>query len=717
MRNAYYILVFLTYVLLNGCTETERLDGEGILRMKVNVDSSIKVVTSRTVTDDEQAELEKNCEVRLYNGKGLIRYYKGLSEVPEELQLKSGAYNVKVTAGDSVSASFDKTYYKGMAPFEITNGTVTEQNVKCSIANVLSTVSFSDNVNELFKNYTMTVYTKFGSLDFTQENVGAIGYYMLSEGDSSLKWKFTGVLQNEKVFEKEGEVLAESATHYTFKLNFVDDIEDGGASLQVTVDETPLETIEDEVEVKQRPSFRGVGFDFGTPYIYALNAASELSFKIAVTSALTEATLACDKLTEWGFSGNTLQLANLGEDEISALAANGLQIVSAFDETTKAGVLRLTLTSSLVGKMTTAEASYAFTLSAIDAEGLSNTGILSIVVSNASVLTKDVVVGDVWSSRAELRGEIIHETTEPLSFNYRKKGESNWTNVEAVKGEDGVTFTAKLTGLEDGTEYQYQALAGNIPSAVVCSFTTEEAAQLPNSSFENWSTDGKVLLIYDRNNEAMFWDSGNHGSAKVGVNVTTNSTDFYVKGTQSIKLSSTSVGLPPLYEKFAAGNLFAGEYVYTDGTDGVLGFGRDFFSRPKALHGYVRYISGKVDNGDKIAIGSQDQGIIYVALSDKEKETEPKTGKSYPYIIRTKSEELFDPSDKNIITYGEKVFMASTGGNGLIEFTIELEYSSENRLRKPTSIVVVASSSRYGDFFAGSTGSTMWLDDLELIYE
>lgn len=386
MRNAYYILVFLTYVLLNGCTETERLDGEGILRMKVNVDSSIKVVTSRTVTDDEQAELEKNCEVRLYNGKGLIRYYKGLSEVPEELHLKSGAYNVKVTAGDSVPASFDKTYYKGMVPFEITNGTVTEQNVKCSIVNVLSTVSFSDNVNELFKNYTMTVYTKFGSLDFTQENVGAIGYYMLSEGDSSLKWKFTGVLQNEKEFEKEGEVLAESATHYTFKLNFVDDIEDGGASLQVTVDETPLETIEDEVEVKQRPSFRGVGFDFGTPYIYALNAASELSFKIAVTSALTEATLTCDKLTEWGFLSNTLQLANLGEDEISALAANGLQIVSAFDETTKAGVLTLTLTSSLVGKMTTKETSYAFALSAIDAEGLSNTGILSIVVSNASVL-------------------------------------------------------------------------------------------------------------------------------------------------------------------------------------------------------------------------------------------------------------------------------------------------------------------------------------------
>ena len=705
MRNAYYILVFLTYVLLNGCTETERLDGEGILRMKVNVDSSIKVVTSRTVTDDEQAELEKNCEVRLYNGKGLIRYYKGLSEVPEELQLKSGSYNVKVTAGDSVPASFDKTYYKGMVPFEITNGTVTEQNVKCSIANVLSTVSFSDNVNELFKNYTMTVYTKFGSLDFTQENIGAIGYYMLSEGDSSLKWKFTGVLQNEKEFEKEGEVLAESATHYTFKLNFVDDIEDGGASLQVTVDETPLETIEDEVEVKQRPSFRGVGFDFGTPYIYALNAASELSFKIAVTSALTEATLACDKLTEWGFSGNTLQLANLGEDEISALAANGLQIVSAFDETTKAGVLTLTLTSSLVGKMTTAETSYAFALSAIDAEGLSNTGILSIVVSNASVLTKDVVVGDVWSSRAELRGEIIHETTESLSFNYRKKGETSWTNIEAVKGEDGVTFTAKLTGLEDGTEYQYQALAGNTPSAVVCSFTTEEAAQLPNSGFENWSG-SSPLWVYGEG-EAMFWDSGNKGSSRMNKNVTTYIDRVGLNGgKRAAQLKSQFVGVGSL-GKFAAGNLFTGKFIDVENmTQGILDFGREFTSRPSELSIWYRATLGTIDHSETVDApkGIQDTAIVYVALTDWDK----------PIEVHTQNKAtLFSKKDPKIIAYGELIIDGNV--NAWTEHKIKLEYRRKDV--KPKYILVVASASKYGDYYTGSTGSTMWLDDLELIYE
>ena len=51
----------------------------------------------------------------------------------------------------------------------------------------------------------------------------------------------------------------------------------------------------------------------------------------------------------------------------------------------------------------------------------------------------------------------------------------------------------------------------------------------------------------------------------------------------------------------------------------------------------------------------------------------------------------------------------------MIGFTIPLEYHATDRI--PERIILVASASRYGDYFEGSTGSTMWLDDLELIYE
>jgi hypothetical protein len=36
---------------------------------------------------------------------------------------------------------------------------------------------------------------------------------------------------------------------------------------------------------------------------------------------------------------------------------------------------------------------------------------------------------------------------------------------------------------------------------------------------------------------------------------------------------------------------------------------------------------------------------------------------------------------------------------------------------EPTHILVVASSSKYGDFFTGGVGSTMVLDNMKLIYE
>lgn len=55
-----------------------------------------------------------------------------------------------------------------------------------------------------------------------------------------------------------------------------------------------------------------------------------------------------------------------------------------------------------------------------------------------------------------------------------------------------------------------------------------------------------------------------------------------------------------IFGKFAAGNVFAGEYLETQGTDGILGWGREWTSRPVALKGYARYERGSQKyNGTK----------------------------------------------------------------------------------------------------------------------
>ena len=48
------------------------------------------------------------------------------------------------------------------------------------------------------------------------------------------------------------------------------------------------------------------------------------------------------------------------------------------------------------------------------------------------------------------------------------------------------------------------------------------------------------------------------------------------------------------------------------------------------------------------------------------------------------------------------------------QFVIDLEY--KNLTKKPTHIIIVFSSSKYGDYFEGSTKSLLYLDDLEFVY-
>ena len=206
----------------------------------------------------------------------------------------------------------------------------------------------------------------------------------------------------------------------------------------------------------------------------------------------------------------------------------------------------------------------------------------------------------------------------------------------------------------------------------------------------------------------MFWDSGNHGSATLNKNVTTPDETYKQDGKYSAKLQSQFVGIG-IIGKFAAGNLFAGLYVGTDGTDGILDFGRPFTSRPAKLKGYIKYTPGTVDysSTDELAKGATDIGNIYIAIGDWEA----------PVRITTKDKNLFDKNDTKIIAYGEWNITTTTQGSdgGLTEFEIPLDYRSLDRI--PTYIVIVASASKYGDYFTGSSSSTMWLDDLKLVYE
>ena len=66
-----------------------------------------------------------------------------------------------------------------------------------------------------------------------------------------------------------------------------------------------------------------------------------------------------------------------------------------------------------------------------------------------------------------------------------------------------------------------------------------------------------------------------------------------------------------------------------------------------------------------------------------------------------------------VIAYGKMEYGQTV--TDYVPFEFELEYKSTSRI--PKYILITASASKYGDYFTGGTGSILYLDDLQLLYD
>lgn len=333
-----------------------------------------------------------------------------------------------------------------------------------------------------------------------------------------------------------------------------------------------------------------------------------------------------------------------------------------------------------------------------------------------------------WAKFAYLTAENVTSASgidlSTLKIQYRQKDTETWTTAETTVADN--TYSATATNLAPATTYEYRLTDGLETPAFNISggeFTTEEAIVLPNGDFEDWSVHSAGTALGNKNttfpctdeeynNGTRFWDTSNRGANSAGQKDPTNKTTELVKsGTYAAKLGTISI-----LSNVAAASLYTGDFMSANisGT-AKINFGKPFTSRPTALKGYYKYTPAKASNTGKLPDGvtltdGLDQCAIYIVLM--------KGGAQHEVDNSNKSTlltlENLKMNDK-FIAYGELPSGAATAGDGFVEFNIPIEY--RNLDDKPTHIIVVCSASKYGDYMVGGEGSTLYLDDFELVYD
>ena len=301
---------------------------------------------------------------------------------------------------------------------------------------------------------------------------------------------------------------------------------------------------------------------------------------------------------------------------------------------------------------------------------------------------------------ARVRGVFASDGSD-VAIEYKKADDATWLQAPDATVA-GVGITAHLTGLTPGTAYECRVRDGEEVSAPM-PFETATPVQPDNLSFDAWHANGKVWNPWNEGG-VQVWDSANKATASFTGSATTPDEVFVAvsgPGKKACRMESSFAVV-----KFAAGSVFTGQFVKLQGMGAELAWGIPFTGKPVSLKGYAAYTSTPVTDADEshsALLGQPDSGHILVALTDWPDQ--------FHVVSSTATYVDFD-KDPAVIAYGRYNLSAST--DGYVPFDLPLEYRSD---RTPKYLVIVASSSSLGDYFTGGRGSTLWVDEFELVYD
>ncbi|MCH5225694.1 MAG: PCMD domain-containing protein [Muribaculaceae bacterium] len=760
-KNIFYgVFTFMSALTLVSCTDESPFNTEGEGDSSVSFTVSVNETVTRGVSDTENASLLKNVVLQISDERGMLYNWKGYDNIPSgSIAFKYGQYVASASSGDSVPASFDKRLFKGHTEFSVSqNQIATQVTVICRIANVVVGVDASE-IEDKFKNdLNIEFSTTDGELVFDKNNLDASGYFMRSydketgKYDDVINYTVSGKDKDGNLFTKTGKITGVQPAHgYTLNiLSYEKDETSGGLSLRLQIQEYSL--VSDTVVLEGHPEFKWEessilknGQILGTDETFTdqtlvIGAYSEL--KSLILSSNDENIIAA-------FNHNLpidLTLAPYTvKRELNEL---GVEYEKSYVNSAESTYIKysLTLKENWLKALPVSPDEYKISLTAIDNREYVNTANIRIANSNSAIAPPFEIIDDYWKKdylairahSAQVKINMMegaNDVTNPM-LQYRKVGEEDWQSVNLtdlsvgekivtiknlesdVYPNPGVAYECRLVG-GDMVEGDYQYRTKELKT-----FTTETKFMLPNASLENWCMIDNKYYLPNAAGDPEFWGNGNKGSTAVGAsaNLTTQCTTIYHTGSSCAQLVSKFVGMLGM-GKHGAGSLIIGEFVDRDGLmDGMIDLGREYNnSHPTAMKLWIKYAPGIADKGasnNYIKKGDYDQGQIYIALASSIHRANTKypetlvTQESLPSAFVAYGQRTFTVNDEDFI---DNVFQDDQGQ--LKEVVIPFEYLDKAHSTEAKYLVMVCAASKYGDYFSGGEGSTMWVDDVELIYD
>ena len=498
MRHIRFVLTCLAAFATVSCTEAleEIATGaDGEITVSLTSDGDCRPHLKSAVQEEEVPAGEFIVEI--FKTDGNVRLYRDTYANTENkaIKLNGGDYRLVASHGDPDGCGFDAPYYMGEEMFTVHAQTHEEVHVTAKLANVKVAVEFGEHlVLDYPEHYAVVRSDKDCSLEF-------------SAGEERTGYMPAGNLSLELYAKIDGEwkYYASEPEEYSpndFVTFHVDTKEgEGSLSLNIKVDDS-VELVEKEVEIPQlmlpkeapKMTFNGFGDSDVIEVVEAGETPESLKIDIVADAGIGHCILHINSeyLARIGVPAE-IDLVTVEENVAELLKDNGFdwrgvmqgQRLAYIDLT---GVAEK-LASEVYDDANPFKAEISFEIEDSNEKKSAESQIITIAATKPE-FSFSAVPTDAWAK--SIRGmQISYANLNPavLKLQYKAAADGEWQDAGISSDSGSVLSFNNISGLTPETEYQLRAIYnGNESTAIQTALTTEAAAQVGNSGFEEWQT-------------------------------------------------------------------------------------------------------------------------------------------------------------------------------------------------------------------------------------
>lgn len=358
-----------------------------------------------------------------------------------------------------------------------------------------------------------------------------------------------------------------------------------------------------------------------------------------------------------------------------------------------------------------------------------------------SCIRKEAPNAEADITGCTLPGNVLVQDTIDVDVSYDKSLNAYPIYIQVKKGTDcsqlapvftltpGATIEPESGSTQDFSSpvrYTVTSEDGQWHRTYSISIEEEKVQEIPTTfHFEDTRIENGYYVFYETSeNQELTWASGN-GGFRLAINnadaseypTTVEEAGYSGKCAKLVTRTTGSlgamVGMP-----IAAGNLFIGKFNLSNALSNPLKatqLGTTFYHKPLKIKGYYKYTPGDKFYANGSYTNQVDKFDIYAIFYENKDEN----GES---VMLDGTLPVLNYENSNLVALAQ--FNDTQVYNSWQSFEISFDYDrfqktvDTDRLNAGEyNISIVISSSKDGATFEGALGSTLWIDELNIIYE